>query len=123
MDTSKIEAFPPNVLVTKISLNRLKKLQKLSVHGKSPHRVITWRSLYFFTLWNLQTKANSSLASISKHPRGYACFKNNKGPFNILPVLSKLLSKQLAELYERILSKCQYGFIFGKAMVRNIVYK
>ena len=59
MDTSKIEAFPPNVLVTKISLNRLKNLQKLSVHGKSLHRVITWSSLYFFTLWNFQTKANS----------------------------------------------------------------
>ena len=31
MDTSKIQAFPPNVLVRKISLNRLKNLQKLSV--------------------------------------------------------------------------------------------
>ena len=58
MDTRKIQAFPANVLVRKISLNRLKNLQKMAVYGKSPHRVITWRSLYF-TLWNLQTKANS----------------------------------------------------------------
>ena len=36
MDTKqKIRAFPPNVLVRKISLNRLKNLQKLSVYGKS----------------------------------------------------------------------------------------
>ena len=38
MDTSEIQAFPPNVLERKISLNRLKNLQKLSVYGKSPHR-------------------------------------------------------------------------------------
>ena len=57
MDTSKIQAFPPNVLVRKIALNRLKNLQKLSVYGKSPHQAITWKSLYF-TRWNLQTKAN-----------------------------------------------------------------
>ena len=70
MDRSKIQRFPPNVLVRKISLNRLKtlliekkfrelkiSLQKLSVYGKSPHRAITWRSLYF-TQWNLQTKSN-----------------------------------------------------------------
>ena len=41
MDTSKIQAFQPNVLVRKISLNRLKNLQKLSVYRKSPPRVIT----------------------------------------------------------------------------------
>ena len=58
MDTSKTQAFPPNVLVRKISLNGLKTLQKLSVYGKSPHGAITWRSLYF-TLWNLQTESNS----------------------------------------------------------------
>ena len=58
MDTSKIQAFPPNVLVRKISLKRLKNLQKLSVYGKSPAWAITWRSLHF-ALWNLQTKANS----------------------------------------------------------------
>ena len=55
---SKIQAFPPNVLVRNISLNRFKNLQKLSVYRKSPPRAITWRRLYF-TLWNLQTKANS----------------------------------------------------------------
>ena len=53
--------------------------------------------------------------------------KNNYGPFNILPVLSKLFeilfSKQLVEFFERILSKCQCGFILGKAVVRNIAYK
>ena len=58
MDTSKIQAFPPSVLVRKISLKRLKNLQKLSVYGESPHPAITWRSLYF-TLWNLKIKANS----------------------------------------------------------------
>ena len=52
MDTSKIQAFPPNVLVRKISLKRLKNLQKLSVYGKSPAWAITWRSLHF-ALWNL----------------------------------------------------------------------
>ena len=41
MDTRKIQAFPANVLVRKISLNRLKNLQKMAVYGKSPHRVIT----------------------------------------------------------------------------------
>ena len=34
-----------------------------------------------------------------------------------------LPSKQLTEFIERILSKCQCGFILVKAMVRNIVYK
>ena len=58
MDTSEIQAFPPNVLERKISLNRLKNLQKLSAYGKSPHQAVTSRNLYF-TLWNLQTKANS----------------------------------------------------------------
>ena len=52
MDTNKIQAFPPNALVRKISLNRLKNLPKLSVYGKSPHRTITWGDLYI-TLWNL----------------------------------------------------------------------
>ena len=56
MGTSKIQAFPSNALVRNIFLNRLKNLHKLSVYGKSPHRTITWRSLYF-TLWNLQKKA------------------------------------------------------------------
>ena len=58
MNTSKIQGFPPNVLLRKISLNRLKNLQKLSVYRKSPHRTITWRSFYV-TLLNLQTKTNS----------------------------------------------------------------
>ena len=53
--------------------------------------------------------------------------KNNYGPFNILPVLYKLFkrlfSKQPAEFFEKILSKCQCGFILGKVMVRNIAYK
>ena len=40
MDTNKIQTFPPNVLVTKISLNRLKDLQELSVCGKSPLQAI-----------------------------------------------------------------------------------
>ena len=35
----------------------------------------------------------------------------------------RLLSTKHAEFFERILSKCQCGFILGKAMVRNIVYK
>ena len=59
MDTSKIQAFPQNVLVRKISLNRLKNLQKLSVYEKSVFK-------------------KRACAS-----------KNNYGPFNILPVLSK----------------------------------
>ena len=122
LDTSK----PPNVLVMKISLKRLKNIQKLSVYGKFPHRAITWRSLYF-TLWNLKTKANSWSIDISKHSRAYTCLKNNYGQFNILPVLSKLFerlpSKQLAESFERILSKCLCGLILGKIMVCNIVYK
>ena len=53
--------------------------------------------------------------------------KDNYGSFNMLLVLSKLferlLSKQLAEFFERILSKCQCGSILVKTMVRNIVYK
>ena len=49
MDTSKIHAFPPNVLVTKIFLNRLKNLQKLSVYGKSPHRAILCKLLFYTT--------------------------------------------------------------------------
>ena len=42
MNTSKIQAFPQNVLVRNISLNRLKNLQKLTVYGKSPPRAIRW---------------------------------------------------------------------------------
>ena len=64
------------------------------------------------------------MANIAERTRA---LKNNYGPFNILPVLSKLferlLSKQPAEFFERILSKYQCGFILGKAMVGNIVYK
>ena len=74
MDTNKIQAFPPNSLVRKISLNRLKNLQKLSVSGKPPHQAITWRSLHF-TLWNLQAKANSQLIDISNYSRVYMCLK------------------------------------------------
>ena len=59
METSKIQAFPQNVLVRKISLNRLKNLQKLSVYKKSVFK-------------------KRACAS-----------KNNYGPFNILSVLSK----------------------------------
>ena len=63
---SKIQAFPGNVLVRKISLKRLKNLQK----------------------------------------------------FKIPPVLSmlfeKLLSKQIADFFERILSKFQCGFYSRK---------
>ena len=63
---SKIQAFPGNVLVRKISLKRLKNLQK----------------------------------------------------FKIPPVLSmlfeKLLSKQIVDFFERILSKCQCGFYSRK---------
>ena len=33
MDRIKIQAFPANVLVRKISLSRLKSLQKLSAYG------------------------------------------------------------------------------------------
>ena len=40
-----------------------------------------------------------------------------------LKLFDRLLSKQLVEFFERILSKWQCGFILGKAMVRNIVYK
>ena len=47
MDTSKMQAFPPNVFVRKITLNRLENLQKLFVYGKSPPRAITCRNLYF----------------------------------------------------------------------------
>ena len=53
------------------------------------------------------------------------CEKNNYGRFNILPVLSKLLemlfSKQVAKILERILSKCQCGFILRKAVARNLL--
>ena len=34
-----------------------------------------------------------------------------------------LFSKQIAEFFERILSKCQCGFLLGKAMGCNIAYK
>ena len=53
--------------------------------------------------------------------------KKNYGAFSITPVLrqlfERLLSKQLAEYLERILSKCQCGFVLVKTMVGNIIYK
>ena len=47
MDTNKIQTVLPNVLVSKISPNRLKNLQKLPVYGKSPHQAIRWEKMYF----------------------------------------------------------------------------
>ena len=71
-----------------------------------------------------QTEKFTETANIPERTRA---LKDNDGPFNMLLVLSKLferlLSKQLAEFFERILWKCQCGFILGKAMVRNIIYK
>ena len=48
IDTSKIQAFPPNNLVRKIFLNRLKNLQTLSVYGKSPGNYV--KKYVFYTM-------------------------------------------------------------------------
>ena len=52
---------------------------------------------------------------------------SSPGNYMVLQVLFKLFemlfSKQIAEFFERILSKCQCGFLLGKAMGCNIAYK
>ena len=79
MDTSKIQAFPP---MRKISLSRLKNLQKLIVYGKFSHQTIKWKSLYF-TRWISREKQIpnwSTLANISGSKKSFLRHsKNNYG--------------------------------------------
>ena len=78
MDTSKIQAFPQNVLVRKISLNRLKNLQKLSVYEKSVFK----------------KRACASKITMDHSIFSRCCLSK---------LLERLFSKQLAEFFERIL--------------------
>ena len=102
-----------NVLVRKISLNRLENLQKLPVYGKSPHqRQLRGEAciLHYGMSRQKQIPNSSTLANLPVFKKGELATKKKKKK-------KLLLSKQLAELFERrILSKYQSGFILGKAM-------
>ena len=103
-----------NVLVRKISLNRLENLQKLPVYGKSPHqRQLRGEAciLHYGMSRQKQIPNLSTLANLPVFKKGELASKKKKKKKKLL------LSKQLAELFERrILSKYQSGFILGKAM-------
>ena len=82
-----------------MSLNRLKNLQKLSVYGKSPHKANIGKACILHYGMSRQ-KQIANYLTLANIPESTRALKNNYGPFNILPVLSKLferlLSKQLA---------------------------
>ena len=97
IDTSKIQAFPPNNLVRKIFLNRLKNLQTLSVYGKSPGNYV--KKYVFYTMespdkakfLNYRDWQTFQFSKMLPMPQKKTKKKQkNCGPFNITSVLRKL---------------------------------